>query len=158
MLAVMPHVDYVFGNETECQAFGEAMQWGLGTDTGAVMLKIARLPKSSGLHGRTVVITCGHQETLAVHNGQLLSFEPKSLKRELLVDKNGAGDAFVGGFMSQLVKQEPFIRCMHAAGWAAHVVIQESGCSFPVVCQYKSPALLHLPQGFPPRPYVHQEK
>lgn len=54
-----------------------------------------------------------------------------SLPKEKLVDTNGAGDAFVGGFLSQLVTGKDVHECCRAGNFAAHVVIQRSGCTFP---------------------------
>jgi adenosine kinase len=47
------------------------------------------------------------------------------------VDTNGAGDAFVGGFLSQLVAGKDTAECVRAGNYAANVVIQRSGCTFP---------------------------
>lgn len=60
-----------------------------------------------------------------------------SLTAPWQVDTNGAGDAFVGGFLSQLVKGESMERCMDAARWAAHLIIGRSGCSFPETCEFQ---------------------
>lgn len=54
-----------------------------------------------------------------------------SLPKEKLVDTNGAGDAFVGGFLSQLVAGKDIHECCRAGNFAAHIVIQRSGCTFP---------------------------
>ncbi|PNH08799.1 Adenosine kinase [Tetrabaena socialis] len=40
-------------------------------------------------------------------------------------------DAFVGGFMSQLVCGKDIPECVRAGNYAANVVIQRSGCTFP---------------------------
>lgn len=49
----------------------------------------------------------------------------------------GAGDAFVGGFLAQLVKDESIDKCVDAGHWASRVVIQRSGCTFPSTCEYQ---------------------
>ncbi|RYQ82327.1 uncharacterized protein [Arachis hypogaea] len=42
------------------------------------------------------------------------------------------GDAFVGGFFSQLVQEQPIISEWVRAGcYAANVIIQRSGCTYP---------------------------
>lgn len=41
------------------------------------------------------------------------------------------GDAFVGGFLSQLVLEKPIEDCVRAGCYAANVIIQRSGCSYP---------------------------
>lgn len=42
-----------------------------------------------------------------------------------------AGDSFVGGFLSQLVQGKPIEECIRAGNYAANVIIQRSGCTFP---------------------------
>ncbi|KAL5155384.1 Adenosine kinase 2 [Glycine soja] len=39
------------------------------------------------------------------------------------------GDAFVGGFLSQLVQEKPIEECVRAGCYAANVIIQRSGCN-----------------------------
>lgn len=42
-----------------------------------------------------------------------------------------SGDAFVGGFLSQLVQEKPVEDCVRTGCYAANVVIQRSGCTYP---------------------------
>ena len=53
------------------------------------------------------------------------------LAPDKLVDTNGAGDAFVGGFLSQLVAGKGIPECVRAANFAAHLIIQQSGVTLP---------------------------
>ena len=53
------------------------------------------------------------------------------LAPEKLVDTNGAGDAFVGGFLSQLVAGKSLPECIRAANFAAWTIIQQSGVTLP---------------------------
>jgi adenosine kinase len=48
-----------------------------------------------------------------------------------IVDTNGAGDAFVGGFLAQLSKKKSIEECVKCGNWAATEIIQRSGCTFP---------------------------
>ena len=57
-------------------------------------------------------------------------------KVETLVDTNGAGDAFVAGFLSQLLLGKPLGKCVEAGHWSAGVIIQHVGCTFPDVCKF----------------------
>ena len=47
------------------------------------------------------------------------------------MDTNGAGDAFVGGFMAELVQGAPIDTCIRCANYAANFIIQTSGCTLP---------------------------
>ncbi len=62
---------------------------------------------------------------------QVLQFPVIALPKEKLVDTNGAGDAFVGGFLSQLVAGKDLAECCRAGNIAAHLVIQRSGVTLP---------------------------
>jgi adenosine kinase len=61
-----------------------------------------------------------------------------SLAKELLVDTNGAGDAFVGGFLAQLVQGKSIADAVAAGHWAARYIIQQSGTQLPTDCNYKA--------------------
>lgn len=130
----MPYVDIMFGNESEAEAFGEKMGW--GKDIATIAQGISALPKASGFRGRTVIITQGCDATIVAKDGEVMTFPVTVLPKEKLVDTNGAGDAFVGGFMSQLIKGEPLAKCVDAGHWASTVIIQESGCTYPAECTY----------------------
>lgn len=45
--------------------------------------------------------------------------------------RTGAGDAFVGGFISQLATAQPMATCVKAGHFAAGTIIQRAGCSLP---------------------------
>lgn len=135
MAAALPFVDIMFGNESEAAAFGEKHGW--GTDVATIAKNLAALPKASGFRARTVVITQGSTATVVVQNGEVTEFPVEPLAAEALVDTNGAGDAFVGGYLAMLAKGAPVAKCVDAGHWAARVVIQRSGCSYPDVCEYK---------------------
>lgn len=47
------------------------------------------------------------------------------------------GDAFVGGFLSQLVHGKPIEDCVRAGCYAANVIIQRSGCTYPEKPDFK---------------------
>lgn len=59
------------------------------------------------------------------------------LTKEQVVDTNGAGDSFVGGFMAQLLLDQPIEKCVDAGLWLASEVVQRSGCTFPEAMSYK---------------------
>ena len=135
MMAAMPYVDIMFGNETEAAAMGEKMGW--GTDISTIAKGIAAMPKASGLKCRTVVLTQGSQSTFVCENGVVTEYAVDPLPKEQLVDTNGAGDAFVGGFLAQLALGAPVAKCVDAGHFAARVIIQRSGCAYPPECDYK---------------------
>ncbi|KAH8045392.1 adenosine kinase [Aureococcus anophagefferens] len=87
--ATLPHVDILFANETEAAALGEAKGW--GSDVAAVALKVAALPKASGLFARAVVFTQGADATLVAYGGVVHKYNVPKLDKAKIVDTNGAG-------------------------------------------------------------------
>ncbi|CCI43019.1 unnamed protein product [Albugo candida] len=134
MLTVIPFADFVFGNDTEARAFGAAHGW--GNDLIDIALKLASLPKNSGLRARTIVLTQGSDPTIVIHQGEIFLFEVPQVDPSEIVETNGAGDAFVGGFISHFVLARSVGDCVKAGHWAAQVVIRSSGCTFPEKCEY----------------------
>uniref|UniRef100_H2Y553 Adenosine kinase n=1 Tax=Ciona savignyi TaxID=51511 RepID=H2Y553_CIOSA len=136
MMNAMPYVDILFGNETEAVAFADKHEWGT-KDLVEIAKKIAALPKINSTKPRIVVITQGSLPTL-VANGELSSEHPIiPLDKSKIVDTNGAGDAFVGGFLSQLVTGMTISECVQGGHFAANLIIQRSGCTFPKDCSFK---------------------
>ncbi|KAF7818629.1 adenosine kinase 2 [Senna tora] len=126
----LPYMDFVFGNETEARTFSKVHGW--ETDNvEEIAVKICKLPKASGRHKRITVITQGADPVCVADDGKVKKFPVILLPKEKLVDTNGAGDAFVGGFLSQLVQEKPIEECVRGGCYAADVVIQRSGCTFP---------------------------
>lgn len=132
--ACIPYCDIIFSNESEAACYGEAK--GYGTDLKQIALKLAAQPKASGCRPRIVVFTQGSGSTIVAKEGVVTEYPVTLLARELLVDTNGAGDAFVGGFLSQLVLGKSMDDCVRAGHFAARVIIQHSGCTFPPICEY----------------------
>jgi len=129
------YADYLFGNESEAAAYGK--KHGLGDDIKEVAKAICALPKKDPSRPRTVVFTQGSQCTIVACNGEVTEYAVDPLAKELLVDTNGAGDAFVGGFLSQLIEGKSVEECVKAGHWAARYIIQQSGTQLAKTCDYK---------------------
>lgn len=129
-LEALPYVDFLFGNETEARTFAKVQGWET-EDVKEIALKIAAWPKASGTHKRIAVITQGSDATVVAEDGKTTEYPVVKIPKEKLVDTNGAGDAFVGGFLSRLVQDKDIKECVRAGHYAASVIIQESGCKYP---------------------------
>ncbi|KAI8927458.1 carbohydrate kinase PfkB [Entophlyctis helioformis] len=127
---LLQYADVVFGNEAEAEALSTALNFGT-TDLKEIALKTAALPKANGARARLVVYTHGAEDTVVAFNGVATVFPIIAIKREQIVDTNGAGDAFVGGFLSQFVQGHSVERSVAAGHYVANVVIQRSGPSYP---------------------------
>jgi adenosine kinase len=130
LLAAIGVSDYVFGNESEAEAF--AKQQGLEKhDAETVAQHIVSLPVAAGRAPRTAVITQGSGETVVVHQGSVTRYAVPPLEKEKIVDANGAGDAFVGGFLAQLARGKDIAAAVKAGHYAARTILQVSGTALP---------------------------
>jgi len=130
--ALMPMVDYLFGNETEALEFAKSEGW-TETDVAAIAAKISNLPTEKK-SPRTVVITQGAEPTIIARSGEVKTYAINVLEKEQIVDTNGAGDAFVGGFLAKLVElgSGNDEACAKSGADAACVIVQRAGCTFPM--------------------------
>ncbi|XP_068614772.1 adenosine kinase-like isoform X3 [Brachionichthys hirsutus] len=130
LMQVLPYVDVLFGNETEAAAFAKEQNFET-TDIKEIAKKAQALAKVNKKRPRIVVITQGKDETTIAQKGKIETFPVLKIDPKDIVDTNGAGDAFVGGFLSELVKDNPLDQCVNAAHYAANVIIRRAGCTFP---------------------------
>merc|ERR1712013_402868 len=136
MMSVMPYADIVFGNETEALTFAETFNLGT-TDIKKIALALSMLPKENGSKGRLVIITQGSDPVICVENGQVLEFAAEKLSADKIKDTNGAGDAFVGGFLAQYVQGRALPVAVRCGIWAATHIIQRDGCTFDEKMDFK---------------------
>jgi len=123
------YVDLLFGNETEALAFGEKK--GFGTSIEEIAKKASALPKANSKRERIVVFTQGPGSVIVATGGNVQSYSTPVVPKEEIVDLNGAGDCFVGGFLSQFLQGSDIARCVSAGNYCAGVCIRRSGITFP---------------------------
>ncbi|CAN9499865.1 unnamed protein product [Ophioblennius macclurei] len=133
---VLPYVDVLFGNETEAAAFAKEQDFDT-KDIKEIAKKAQALPKVNKKRHRIVVLTQGKEDTVMALNEKLDCFPVVKIDAKDIVDTNGAGDAFVGGFLSELVRDKPLDQCVKAAHYAANVIIRRGGCTFPEKPDFK---------------------
>ena len=96
--------------------FGSAEELGVKNN-----LKLSHMTKM----GKTVVCTQGGSPVLAVCGDQkLLTVSVIPLDPTCIVDTTGAGDAFVGGFVTAFLKGEELSKCVDSGILAADDVIR----------------------------------
>ena len=54
-----------------------------------------------------------------------------NISNDEIVDLNGAGDSFFGGFLSEYLKGSPIHECCRIGTEAASVILRNVGCTFP---------------------------
>ncbi|CAI4219234.1 unnamed protein product [Parascedosporium putredinis] len=114
--ASAPYWDYIIGNETE-----------------DVAKHLANLPKENSQRKRVAIVTQGTDPTLIAVQGEdtIREIPVHAIEKDKIVDTNGAGDAFAGGFLAGLVEGKPLETAVDMGQWLARLSIQELGPSFP---------------------------
>ena len=131
--AIVPHVDVLFANEHEAAAWAAAQGWG-GDSLEEVARKTAALPKTGGRKERIVVFTQGAESTIVAVGGAVSVHAVPKVEADEIVDVNGAGDAFVGGFVAKWVATagEPDLAaCVETGHYAAGECIRRKGATVP---------------------------
>lgn len=103
---IIPYTDIIIGNESEAEAWANATGAPDPKDLPAIARSIALLPKINPSRPRIVIFTQGaHQTILATSEPDNVpkTYNVVALKDSEIVDTNGAGDAFAGGFLGALV-------------------------------------------------------
>ena len=100
------------------------------------MYEVARLvqalPKKSSERKRVVVITRGADPALVCNaDGQVNEYPAGRIADADIADTNGAGDGFVGGFLSQYIQGHSLARCMACGHYTAGEVIRQHGVKVP---------------------------
>merc|ERR1712060_846134 len=122
------------GNETEAQTWAETEGWET-TDIPFIATRLSLIPSVKS-RKRTVVVTQGGDPTVVAVNGMITQFPVTLLPKEKLVDTNGAGDSYVGGFLAALAQGKNIEECTKAGAYAASVIVQHSGCTYPAKPDY----------------------
>ncbi|KAG6874367.1 hypothetical protein C0995_015103 [Termitomyces sp. Mi166 len=119
---ILNHADIVIGNEAEAEAWASANGLPDTKDLPAIAKAISILPKTNASRPRWVIFTHGAESTVVVSSAAPDSpkiFSVNRLADSEIVDTNGAGDAFAGGFLGALVSGKSLDECVevgHALG------------------------------------------
>ncbi|KAH7920936.1 Ribokinase-like protein [Leucogyrophana mollusca] len=130
---VIPHCDFIIGNESEAEAWASANGLPDSKDLPAIAKAIASLPKSNASRPRTVIFTQGPHSTIVVSSAEPDApkvFKVNPLADSLIVDTNGAGDAFAGGFLGAYVAGKPVDECIEVGHKMGAMCVQLVGPQF----------------------------
>lgn len=130
MLAALPYVDVLVGNETEAATFAKENDFGT-EDIKEIAKKCGAWPKENKNKSRMVIFTQGELPIVVCRDGKVSEYSVPKLTKEEMVDTNGAGDAFVGGFLARYVMGDSLPECIETAKRVARLIIARSGCTFP---------------------------
>jgi len=125
---LVAYADIIVGNESEVLSMSKKM--GLTTESmEEIAQAITNLPKENPNKPRKCIITQGSKSTI-VFDGELHSYPVGTIDKELIVDFNGAGDSFIGGFLAGLTLGKSLEKCVLAGHYCAGYKIQRTGCTF----------------------------
>lgn len=125
---LLPYVDYLFCNETEAAAWAEKN--GVSdTSIPAIAKAIAASKKENSKRERTVIITQGTDPTFVATGGKTQEYAVHKIAESEIVDTNGAGDAFAGGFLAGLVAGKDLKTNVDMGQWLAKLSLTQLGPS-----------------------------
>lgn len=138
VMAALEHADYVFANEDEAMEFGKTQGMDMDKFEFTEVAKIiAKLKKTKQNCPRYAIVTHGAEPVIVAkympgeETVEVKEYPITALTKDQIVDTNGAGDAFVGGFMAMLAQGKDIETCAKAGIYLSREVVQRSGCSFP---------------------------
>ena len=86
---------------------------------------------------RALVITRAERSVLIGTKSGVRECPVPTLDPQVIRDTNGAGDAFVGGFLAQHCQGAELATSVRCGIWAASYIIQQSGCTFDEKLKFK---------------------
>ncbi|EIW87306.1 Ribokinase-like protein [Coniophora puteana RWD-64-598 SS2] len=131
--SVLPYVDFIIANESEAEAYAAATGLPDPTDLAAVAKALATAPKSNASRARTVIFTHGPESTVVVSGAEPDApkvYTVSPIADDLIVDTNGAGDAFAGGFLGAYVAGRTLDACVEAGHRMGAMCVQLVGPQF----------------------------
>lgn len=75
-------------------------------------------------------MTRGSLPLYIFRDGKLQEFDVFPVPKDRIVDTDGAGDAFVAGFLAEYVKNSDIPDCVRCGLWASKEIILQHGCNF----------------------------
>lgn len=135
LLIILPYVDILFGNEDEAILFAKNILNIQTSDIRKITKHISGMHKKNN-RKRLVVITRADKSVIYT-NKKVNEMKIPKIESRKIIDTSCAGDAFCGGFLAQLVKNESIDKCIDCGIWASGIIIQRSGCEFPAYLTYQ---------------------
>jgi len=132
---ILPYADIVIGNESEAAAYASSigLEESAHTNLALIAQRIASFSKVNASRPRVVVLTHGPKETVLVtsddvENPKVFRVEP--LAKEDIVDTNGAGDAFAGGFIAAFHLGKSLSECVMVGHRMGRMCVKQIGPQF----------------------------
>ena len=131
IMEIANSADIIVGNIEEIEEFAGFQSTDKNDLFEAIHKKLTK-------RNRLLVVTNGSKSTFCSkydYDNDVMEFViscfPKKLKNEEIVDFNGAGDAFLGGFLSGYMQGKCLIECVKMGNDSAGMILKNVGCTFP---------------------------
>lgn len=119
---ILPYADVIIGNKEEATALAEVFDWQT-KDIYKIGKLLQAFPKENS-RPRIVLFTDATCPILCFQNNEkVLEYPVPQVDKKKIVDTNGCGDAFVGGFLSQLLQKMPLDYCIRTGIFASQQVL-----------------------------------
>lgn len=120
------YADMVIGNKQEALAYANFHDWNT-RDIFVIGKKLQSLPKDNN-RPRIIMITDAVCPVLCfLENDRVIQYPVPKIDKNAIVDTNGCGDAFVGGFLSQFVQNMPLDYCIRTGIFASQQMTRVVG-------------------------------
>jgi adenosine kinase len=127
---IIGQADFVIGNESEVNAFVKPKEFNQEKDD-EVKAKYFASKLFTKNSNQTLIVTRGENSILLVTVNTLEKIEVPKIDVKDIKDTNGAGDAFVGGFISKLAEGKTIRECIEYGIDIAQLVLRQVGCILP---------------------------
>jgi len=127
VMTIFRYVNIIVGNDEEAKAFSDGHKWNLN-DIEEIACKISTYEVENNGH-RLVIITQGEQPVIVANNGVVTKYPVTKIPTSDIVDSNGAGDAFIGGFIGKYILGYSVEDCVKSGINAGSYIIQQPGMS-----------------------------
>jgi len=127
---VLPYCDILIGNESEAEMWANKNGLPGTQDLAAIAKAVALVERKNADRPRIVVFTSGAEPTVLVSSAEPDNpkfFPVTALKDSEIIDTNGAGDAFAGGFLAALISGKSWDQCVEVGHAMGTMCIQQIG-------------------------------
>ena len=132
VIEISNYADIIVGNMAELEALAgiNNMDYKTTFEKASRKLRTKKDRMFVVTHGNKGVIVGKYDYTKGSMDFIFQCF-PTMIKMEDIVDLNGAGDAFLGGFLSQYMQGNSLEACCKGGNDAASIILKNIGCTFP---------------------------
>jgi len=133
---LFPYTDILFGNESEAEALAASLNIPINGENGKYDIakcaaEFAKVVDPDNRGARVIITQGGDPVVVARNNGaDPVLYDMPALAKEDIVDFNGAGDAFAGGFMAGILMGKDEATCVKYGAYSAQYIIKRSGTQF----------------------------